>query len=164
MLIVENLLLCITSIYLLAVAREDFQTFRIRNKRIVVLIGLYLLLAIFDQFSDIKSSIAAAAFLFSMGFAFWCLGLMGAGDVKLYLVVGLLTGWENLLFYVLWLIVFSLMLLILLKAPVPKAFQHIGFWSRVMEIKETKHAPYGVPISLATIVVLLSQVTFFAAG
>ena len=164
MLIVENLLLFITSIYLVAVAWEDFQTFRIRNIRILVLIGLYFLLAVFDQFSGIKSSIAAAAFLFSMGLTFWCFGLMGAGDVKLYLAVGLLTGWENLLFYVLWLIVFSLMLLILLKAPVPKAFQHIRFWSRVMEIRETKHAPYGVPISLATIVVLLSQVTFSGAG
>lgn len=158
--IFENLLLIIISMFLIVIAWEDFKTFRIRNRNIAVLIVMYLILEAFDQFSGFKGDLAAAILLFSVGFVFWTFGLMGAGDVKIYLVVGLLTGWADMLYFVFWLMIFSLILMAFIVSPLPQAIQSTSFGRRLKEIKSKRNAPYGVAIAFAMIAVLLSRISF----
>ncbi|MGI9352425.1 MAG: prepilin peptidase [Rhizobiaceae bacterium] len=139
---------------LIYVAWVDFREFKIRNNSILLLIILYLLLTATNGFANILSEISAGLLLGVMGIVFWLLRMMGAGDAKLYFPIGLLVGWNNLGPFVLLLILFSLILYLVLKLPIPWYLQHFKMMMRVREIREGKVIPYGVPIAFAAIVVL----------
>ena len=139
------------------IAFDDFRYFKITNKSVIALILVYLAFAISKNFNGFSMDLLAGGILFALGFVFWLLKMMGAGDAKLYFPVGLLVSWTQLLPYTIYLVVFSVILLLLLKLPIPLPFRHTMAAIRFDEIRKGKSVPYAVPITFAAMAVLLPR-------
>lgn len=153
----ETAALIFSCVWMLFIALEDFRKFRISNRSVLILLGLYFIYALAGGFGDISSDLAAGGVLFGLGFVFWLTGLMGAGDAKLYLPVGLLVGWLSLFSFTIYLLIFSLLLLVLFRFPIPLPFRHILLLHRLDEIRQNEKLPYGLPITFSAIAVLLPR-------
>lgn len=148
---------------LLVIGWRDFVTLKISNKIVLVLLGLYLAYAAVRFFSgqaDVPALIddlIAGAVLFGLTFVFWLLGKIGAGDVKLYLPVGLFVGLNGLLPYAVFLAVTSIAILVVIKAGgrIAKGQTLIG--QRLIELRKSGRVPYGVPMGLSAIGVMIGE-------
>jgi prepilin peptidase CpaA len=90
--------------------------------------------------------------------------MMGAGDAKFYLPVGMFLGTKDLLSFAMLLIVFSVLLWIAIKRPVPLFMQHTLLAMRINELRAGMKVPYGVPIALAACVVLIHRAALAGAA
>lgn len=142
---------------LLFIAWEDWRSFKIRNNAVLALIAVYGVYLVAKGFASWQGDLFAGLVLFVIGFVFWLFRLMGAGDAKLYFPVGLFMGWEGLGPFAILLMLFSLFIAALVKLPVPLPFQSNALMIRLQEIRKGKSVPYGVPIALAAIGVMLSR-------
>ena len=93
---------------------------------------------------DPISALGAAVVLFTIGFVLWMLKMLGAGDVKLMLPVGLFTGWEYLLPFSLGLILFAVIAIFIMKLPLPAGLGNTIVGMRLDEIRRSGKVPYGV--------------------
>jgi prepilin peptidase CpaA len=143
--------------FLLRIAWHDFQTFRIRNNDVLILCAMVLGVMVLRGFAGAVADLMAGLLLFGLGFVLWMLRLMGAGDVKLYLPLGVLVGWALLPIYVVFLLVGSLglMIAVLMARRFPSRRGVIR--ARLSEIASTKSVPYAVPMVFAAIMTLLPQ-------
>ena len=154
--IVEKISIIAASFFLLLVAWEDFRRFKVRNKSVLYLLGLYLIYAIArGDFEAALLDLGAGLLLFFIGFVFWLLGLMGAGDVKLYFAVGCWVGLLGISSWAIMLLVCSILMLILVRVQMPLSIRHYMIIDRFEELRNGKKVPYAVPISLATIISLV---------
>ena len=80
---------------------------------------------------------------------------MGAGDVKLYFAVGCWVGLLGIASWAIMLVVCSILMLILIRVPMPLPIRHFMIIDRFEELRKGKEVPYAVPISLATIITLV---------
>ena len=156
--ILSQLSIIAACLLMLFIAWEDFREFRIQNKHVLTLIGFYLIYASSRQFNDIGYDLIAGFILFGLGIGFWLLKLMGAGDAKLYFPVGLFVGFKLLSVYAIFLVIFSVLMLLVLKVPIPLPFRHKYFSLKFDELRKGKQVPYAIPITFSAIAVLLPRI------
>lgn len=147
--------------FLALIAWRDFLTFRIKNRDVLILsglvAGLLLLRGIEASLPALLPDLLAGILLFSLGFLMWLIGAMGAGDVKLYLPLGVLIGWALLPVYVVFLLVASVLMLVAVWLGRLFPSDRGRFRARLTEISRTKAVPYAVPMVLGAILTLLPQ-------
>lgn len=144
-------------IFLCRIAWVDFLTLRIRNKDVMILLGLALLGWLSRTGGQGWGDLLAGVFLFVLGFVFWALRMMGAGDAKLFLPLGVMIGWSNLLVFAVALLPASLLTLAAFfvgRRVMPEAGLVGG---RLREIARLRGVPYAVPLLLAAIPALLPR-------
>lgn len=128
------------------IAWTDFLQFRIRNQMVLLLIGLYLLFGLAQGWAHLRGDLLAGALLFVLGVGFWLAGLMGAGDAKLGLPVGLFCGLQGLAAYAVLLLALSAAMLVLIqlaRRPGPRG-SRIG--RRLQEMAALGQVPYAIPM------------------
>jgi prepilin peptidase CpaA len=134
-------------------AVEDFRRWKIRNRTVIALVGLYTVTAGIglsteairaEQLVNPITDLGAGALLFAIGFAMWAVKALGGGDAKLMLPVGLFVGWDYLLPYAIGLVIFAIGSVFLFRTPILYAFGHTRIGLRLLEIRDTKQFPYGV--------------------
>ena len=146
-------------LFLLFVAWEDFRKFRVRNASVLVLLGIYAVFAIArGEFQPVLQDFYGGLLLFLLGVVFWLAKLMGAGDAKLFFPVGCWVSLHNLFGWSVLLLVCSIILLALVKLPFPLGMRHLAIIDRLDELRRGKKVPYAVPISIATVLVVLPNV------
>ena len=140
--------------WLLVIAWRDFWTLRIGNKDVAILLALAALTRAAMGFPGGWADLAAGLILFVLGVVFWLLRMMGAGDAKLYLPLGILIGWQGLLPFALLLLPVSVAVLGLMalgRRTLPPA-SRLG--QRLQAIAARRAIPYGVPMVIAAIISL----------
>lgn len=96
------------SALLLQAAWTDLREYTIRNELVLALAGLFVLYAVLaGRWFDLKWDIAFAILMFCVLLAFYALGWMGGGDVKILAVAFLWTGLSGALTFAVLLAVFS---------------------------------------------------------
>ncbi|HEX9858803.1 MAG TPA: hypothetical protein VGA75_10650, partial [Paracoccaceae bacterium] len=83
--------------------------------------------------------------------------LMGAGDAKLYLPLGILIGWDGLAPFVIFLLLASLLFLALLWWARRFSAGRWGAARRLKEIAAGRGVPYAVPMAFAAILAALPR-------
>ncbi|MGC9370862.1 MAG: prepilin peptidase [Paracoccaceae bacterium] len=136
------------------VAWTDFVRFRIRNQMVLLLLGLYPLFGLAQGWADLRGDLVAGLVLFGMGFGFWLAGLMGAGDAKLALPVGLFCGIKGLLPYAVLLLAFSLAMLVLFRLGRRPGQRRSHVGRRLREMAELGQVPYAIPMLCAGGIIL----------
>lgn len=145
-------------VLLLVAAWQDFTTWKIRNWTVLSLVAAYALVALgrwlapgvggvldtLDAGSPLAGDLAAGALLFAIGVVLWLLRLLGAGDAKLFLPIGLFVGLSHLLPFALALIAGAIVAAVALRFPVPLHYQTWPVLFRIDEIRKTGKVPYGV--------------------
>ncbi|MFD1196042.1 prepilin peptidase [Seohaeicola saemankumensis] len=141
--------------FLLYLAWQDFLTFRIRNRDVLIFSGMVLALLALRGFEGALPDVMAGLLLFGLGFVMWLLGAMGAGDVKLYLPLGVFVGWSMLPIYVVFLLLGSVLLLMSILAARRFPSEKGLLRARLTKIARTKGVPYAVPMAFGAILTML---------
>lgn len=144
-------------IFLCRIAWTDFMTLRIRNKDVLILMGVAVLLWLARSGGRDWVDLLAGVFLFGMGFLFWALRMMGAGDAKLFLPLGVMIGWSGLFVFAVALLPASLLTLALFFMMRWLLPQTGTLGGRVAQIARLRGVPYAVPLFLATVPAMLPQ-------
>lgn len=143
-------------LFLAFVAWEDFRKFRVRNRSVLILMAIYVVFAVArGSFGPLVLDLAGGLLLFALGFAFWLLRMIGAGDAKLFFAVGCWVSLPNLAEWSILLLIWSIVLWALVKIPFPLAVRHLAVVARLDDFRKSKRVPYAVPISIATLFALL---------
>lgn len=138
------------SLALLArIAWIDFLTLRIPNRDVLVLLALSLVFLLPGVTQAGLANLVPGLLLFLLGVLFWLLRMMGAGDAKLFLPLGILIGWDGVLVFALGLLPFSLLLLAFVKLGRKGALGQGSIARRLAEIGASGGIPYGVPMAAA---------------
>lgn len=151
----HQLMIWLCFAFLAYVAWKDFLELRIRNRDVAIFSGMVLLLLTLRGFDGALPDLMAGLLLFVLGFVMWMMGAMGAGDVKLYLPLGVFVGWALLPVYVVFLLIGSVILLgaVLLARRFPADRGRIR--ARLTEIAAARAVPYAVPMVFGAILTLL---------
>lgn len=149
--LMATVLLLIVTALLLYIAWQDFLTLKIRNPHVIALGALALAYAAASGLDALPSALLAGAVLFVMAFVFWLLGLVGAGDAKLYFPVGVLIGLEGFVPYLLILLASSLLFVLLFRLGNVALGGRGLVGARLQEISERRSVPYSMPMVVATI-------------
>lgn len=131
------------------VAWIDFCTLRIPNRDVLILLVVCLVLVVPGVTPAGFANLVPGALLFGLGVLFWLLRMMGAGDAKLFLPLGILVGWQGVLIFAIGLLPFSLLLLALVALGKRGWMGQEFLGRRLAEIGQTRGLPYGVPIAAA---------------
>lgn len=157
----QQVMLWICMGFLAVIAWRDFLTFRISNRDVLIFSGLVAVLLLLRGLdgaaAGLLSDLLAGVLLFSLGFAMWIFGAMGAGDVKLYLPLGVLVGWMLLPVYVVFLLVASVLMLLAIWFGRRFPSERGRVRARLTEIAATKGVPYAVPMAVGAILTLLPR-------
>jgi Flp pilus assembly protein protease CpaA len=141
---------------LLRICWTDFFYLKIWNRDLLVLAGVtaaYLAVAWPD---DLVLRLALGAILFTLSFVFWLFGSLGAGDVKLFGVVGCLIPPSQAILFVALILVFALAIILILRRADSLRYVPQLAGRRVLELAGTGRVPYGVPIALAGVALILT--------
>lgn len=162
MLLYASLLLRALAIPLLArIAWLDFTTQRISNRDVVLLLCLGLgALQLFavqaGSWWDMGLSALGGLLLFVALFPFWVLRKVGAGDVKLMATIPFLIGGDGLVIFTLFLLVFAVIVVVLVKNPFMLPAGAFRLYVQHMDRKGV--VPFGVPIAAAAICAIAYQI------
>lgn len=140
---------------LLRVCWTDFHDLKIWNRDLLVLAGLTAVYLLLSWPQDIALRLLLAAILFGLSFVFWLFRSLGAGDVKLFGIVGFLIPPEYALPFVVLILVFVLAIFLVYKKAAFLSYLPQIAGRRALKVAESGLIPYGVAISLAAIVVLI---------
>lgn len=149
----SDLILVGAIVVLVGIVRADIESLKITNRSVLILGMVYAVWAVVTGFDTIWGDLAAGAILFTLALVMWLLRLMGAGDVKLYAVIGSLVGIELLFLYAMLLLAVSFVLVI--------AIQTLGRSPRstlLREMRTSGKVPYSVPICAAAIPTILLRI------
>jgi prepilin peptidase CpaA len=138
-------------------ASSDLLTMRIANWLVLLIAALYFALALIAQlpWSEIGASVAAAAIVLAIAFAFFAFGWIGGGDAKLVSATTLWVGFGLLLQYVIYAALLGGALTMLI----------LTFRGRTLPIWAMKHAwierlhdrktgvPYGIALAIAALLI-----------
>lgn len=130
----------------------DFMRWKIENATVLALIAVFpfyafAALRVGDAWPlsvNVPWALAAGMVLFSTGFVLWQFKMLGAGDVKLMFPIGLFLGWQGIMTFAVGLILFAIVALLFLKAPLPYGLGNTLAGRRLNEIRESGKVPYGV--------------------
>lgn len=144
--------------FLARICWTDFFYLKIWNRDLTTLLAITLLFLVVSWPADLLLRLAFSAIIFALGLVFWLLHALGAGDVKLFGIVGALIGSTDALIFVGLILLFALaMVAVFRKVEYLRLIPHLA-GSRVVELASTGRMPYGVPISLATIALVLPKI------
>ena len=152
--VVEILLLLAAAGMFARVGWTDFMTLKIQNRDVLIIFGIGVAYSALFHISDLPYRTALAAFLFAVPFIFWLFKTIGAGDVKLMGSVGFIVGLNNVLLFVIGVLLVSLAMLFALRISVQLILVPSALLQRFMAILDQRRVPYGVPISVAAIAVI----------
>lgn len=141
---------CAVLVLLGWIAWRDFQTLLIRNRAILALTLLYVLLLALRGGAGWSGDLAAGLLLFLVGLAAWLARMMGAGDAKLYLPLGLLMGFDGLLSFAVLFVILTFAIALLLPVA-RRSTTQTPPWPRLREIEAAGKVPYAVPMILASV-------------
>src|SRR5688572_23720205 len=133
----------------------DFFYLKIPNRDLTALLGVAVAFLMVSWPPDLFLRLGFGSILFALGFVFWLLRALGAGDVKLFGIVGCLISSSDALAFVVLILVFALAIVFLYRKVEDLRFLPQFAGRRVLELVGTGRVPYGVPISLATISLLV---------
>ena len=139
------------------VVYQDFWYWRIPNRAVFGLSALWVAQSWLLGNVNWPMDLIAAGLLFVMGVVYWRLRLMGAGDAKLMLPLGLMIGWQGLMAFAIWLLVFTLLTYLLLKATPRWITHHHRVWRRLRIIAAKGRVPFGIPLVAATLAAMASN-------
>jgi prepilin peptidase CpaA len=145
-------------------ASSDLLTMRIANWLVLLLAGAYFALAFLAEVSltEIGMSLAAAAIVLVVAFAFFAFGWIGGGDAKLVSATTLWVGFGLLLPYLIYaaLLGGALTLLILAARRYPLApwLRRIKWVDRLHDPKSG--VPYGITLAVAGLLVYPQTLLF----
>lgn len=142
---------------LLRICWTDFFYLKIWNLELLALTGVAALFLLFAAPDDLFLRLGLGTILFSLSFTFWLFGWLGAGDVKLLGIVGCLIPSDTAMSFAVLMLVYALALVML--------YWRTGFLRyvpqlanrRLFELIDTGRVPYGVPISLAAVTLIASD-------
>jgi len=150
----------IAAALLVYIAWEDLKHLRIRNAMVLLLLGLYAIRSVALSQAELMTDLAAGGLLFGISFVMWLLKAIGAGDVKLMFVLGLLMGFDGLLPFCVMLIAASVLFLVLIKAAQWLKLAR-GLGGRLAEIGREGKVPYAVVLVTASIPVIAVRALWF---
>ncbi|TNC09275.1 peptidase [Methylobacterium terricola] len=137
-------------------ASKDVLTMKIPNRVSVILVGAFVLLAWTAGLGwpELGSHAGACALVFAIGFALYCAGVTGAGDVKLAAATALWLGFDALPDYVVNFSVLggalALAILYMRSYPLPGFALGLPFAVHLHDAKVG--TPYGVALSASALV------------
>ncbi|AZO16541.1 prepilin peptidase [Mesorhizobium sp. M2A.F.Ca.ET.043.05.1.1] len=161
LLLAASLLLKAIAIPLLArVAWLDFTTQKISNRDVLLSLclglgALQLVSVLTGSWWDMGLSTLGGLLLLVALFPFWILRKVGAGDVKLMAVMPFLIGGDGLVVFTLFLLVFAVAIVVLVKNPFMLPAGAFRLYVQHMDRKGV--VPFGVPISAAAICTIALQ-------
>lgn len=134
-------------------ASMDLLTMTIPNRISILLVGSFLLLAPLAGFAwpAFGMHIAAGALMLAVGIVMFSLGWVGGGDAKLIAGVALWLGFEQLLPFLVTMVIVGgglAALLLMYRRFVPAGYAMMTVWSERLYAKETG-IPYGLAIAAA---------------
>lgn len=153
--LIEILLLLAAAGMFVRVAWTDFNTLLIANRDVAIILGLGLLYSGLYHYSELPQRMAISAFLFAVPFVFWIFRTVGAGDVKLMGSVGFVVGFENAFLFVIGVLLVSLIMLMILRISSNLTFLPSAVLKRFATFLDKGHVPYGVPIAISAIIVII---------
>lgn len=147
----------------LKIAWTDFLTWKIPNRSVLFFIAAFVIYAALglalgeaDRLGiDLLSSLAAAALLLVIGFAFWKFRLFGAGDAKLMFPIGLFLGWPRLPPFSVGLALIALLVFLALNFPLRPWMRATMIGIRIDEIRKSRKVPYAVILVAAMLAVMV---------
>lgn len=156
-LMLSMLALFVFPILMAYAASSDLLTMRIANWLVLVLTVGYFALALLAQmsWSEIGMSVAAAAIVFAIAFAFFAFGWIGGGDAKLVSATTLWVGFGLMLPYLIYAALLggalTLVILGLRRYPLPAVLQRQRWLDRLHDPKVG--VPYGITLAAAALLV-----------
>lgn len=136
---------------------SDLKLRKIPNSCVLTIVALFALWAALRGGIGLQSSLIAAAISFTIGFGLYRLGVMGAGDVKLFSALALFAGLELLGTFALstaisgGLVALSFMIIRPTRGAVMFALKGKGDYGPGI--------PYGIAISLGALLVIWGSLT-----
>lgn len=162
----------LAALLLIWAAVHDARNFRVPNTTVLAMLVLYLPAQGLLGFPTWQNDLAGGVLLFVMGFAMWAVRLLGAGDAKLMLPLGMLLSLGGLGPFAVLLIFFSGCLYCAILVSHAMGLKGgIGGW--LGKMKSEGKVPYAVPMALAAVPVLALKAIYtfdqfagmrFAAG
>ena len=152
-----TLALFIFPILMAFAASSDLLTMKIANWLVLLLTAAYFVLAWFAgvPVEQIGTSVAAAAIVFAIAFAFFAFGWIGGGDAKLVSATTLWIGFGLMLQYLIYAALLggglTLLILALRRYPLPAPLQRPRWLDRLHDPKSG--VPYGVTLAIAALLV-----------
>jgi len=149
-------------VLLLTIMASDILRRRIPNWSVLALLALFATAMIVGRPpAPLGSALAAAAIALAVGVGLHAVGWVGAGDAKLFGAVGLFAGLSQLASLALYTALAGGLIAVGLLVVRPKQTL-AGLTARGRAEGKGRNIPYGVPISLAAL--LVSWITGFIPG
>ncbi|MCA0043916.1 prepilin peptidase [Celeribacter litoreus] len=136
---------------------HDFRHLIIENWTVVTLFGLYVIWAGLAGFPSVWTDVFMAALFFLLAFVMWIFRAMGAGDVKLYFVLGLLMGMEWAVVFIALLLVCSVLFWVGLRLSARYENKSNYVISRFRFFREEGVLPYGVVLTLSAVPAIIGR-------
>jgi prepilin peptidase CpaA len=143
------------------IAIGDFLTQKIPNELVLHLLaaGLSLIVLRFAASGDWMPAVltlSASAAVFVAVIAFWLLGKMGAGDVKLLAIIPMLVGTGGAMPFLFALLALTVLTVLVMKYPL--VLPERWFRTYVASLAQSGRVPFGVPIASAAAVAIVISV------
>jgi prepilin peptidase CpaA len=145
-------------------ASSDLLTMRIANWLVLAVAAAYFALAFAAQLSltEIGMSLAAAAIVLAISFAFFAFGWIGGGDAKLVSATSLWVGFGLLLPYLIYAALLggglTLLILAARRYPLAPALRRVKWIDRLHDSKTG--VPYGITLAVAGLLVYPETLLF----
>jgi prepilin peptidase CpaA len=162
----STLALFIFPVLMAYAASSDLLTMRIANWLVLTVAGTYFILAFAAQLplDEIGMSIAAAAIVLALAFAFFAFGWIGGGDAKLVAATTLWVGFGLMLQYLIYAALLggglTLLILMVRRYPLPAWLLRHKWIDRLHDKKSG--VPYGIALAIAGILVYADTSIFRA--
>ena|SRR5690242_13636982 len=138
-------------------ASSDLLTMKIANWLVLALVAAYFVMAFTAgiPLDQIGMSVAAAAIVLAIAFAFFAFGWIGGGDAKLVAATTLWVGLGMMFQYLIYAALLggglTLLILALRRYPLPSALQKQRWLDRLHDSKSG--VPYGITLAIAALLV-----------
>jgi prepilin peptidase CpaA len=163
---IEDIQLIVFPVLVAFAGASDLFTMKIPNRVSILLVGTFVLLALFMRFSleQWALHLAGGGIVFVACFAMFALGWMGGGDAKLTSAIALWFGFnQSLMTFVLMMTIFGMALTLALLAfrMLPVLPGPLGRHDWISRLHDRKTGiPYGIAIAAAALQVYPSTIWF----
>lgn len=154
---ISTLVLFVFPVLMAYAASSDLLTMRIANWLVAILVAAYFALALYAglPLEQIGTSVAAAAIVLAIAFAFFAFGWIGGGDAKLVAATTLWVGFGMMFQYLIYAALLggglTLLILALRRYPLPAMLQKQRWLDRLHDSKSG--VPYGITLAIAALLV-----------